>query len=379
MPEKKDYYGVLGVSKNASSDEIKQAYKRLAKQWHPDVSKETEAEKKFKEIQEAYSVLSDPQKRENYDRFGFGAEGFEGFQGFRGFESSGIDFDFEDLFSGFGSMHGFGEMFKDAFGRQKGPEKGENIRVDLSVSFEEAVFGTEKEIFVERTWKCSDCEGTGSKDKKTEKCFSCNGTGQTRRTSKTAFGVFTVQSTCHKCSGTGETLSNPCKKCSGSGVSVERKKIAVKIPAGIDTGNHLRLKGEGNAGLHGGREGDLFVVVFVEPHEIFKRDNSDVFCEIPISFSEAALGATVETPTLKGTASIKIPPGTQSGTVFRLNGIGIKKIDGAGAGDEYVKVNVETPKKLSKKQKELLEEMAKEEELKKKRKGFFDKIIRKFK
>ena len=374
MPEKRDYYDVLGLSKNANAEEVKQAYKRLAKQYHPDVSRETNAEEKFKEIQEAYSVLGDEQKRSSYDQFGHAFEGFQGFQGFRGFEA-GPDFDFEDLFSDFGRM-GFGSIFKEAFGERERAERGSNIRVDASIGFEEAAFGIEKEIDVERIAKCETCNGTGSKDREKAVCSACNGKGHTKKTNRMAFGVFSIQSTCSNCKGSGQVIKNPCRECNGKGTKRERKMIRVKIPPGVDTGSHLRLKGEGNAGTGGARAGDLFVVIFVEPHEIFKRDEEDVFCEMPISFSEAALGTKIDAPTLYGEAEIKIPPGTQSGTIFKLAGKGVKRLDGRGTGNEFVKVNIETPKNLSRKQKELLEELAKEERLKQKRKGFFEKVFK---
>jgi molecular chaperone DnaJ len=375
MPDKRDYYDILGLSKNASETDIKRAYKKLAKQYHPDVSQDANAEEKFKEVQEAYSVLRDSQKKANYDQFGHSFEGFQGNQG-------GADFNFDDIFSSFGGMGGgFSDLFRDAFGmggQKGGPTSGNNLRVDLAIRFEDAAFGIEKEITVERIGGCAACTGSGSEDGKQKTCPMCNGSGRIAKTQRTPFGVFSMQSVCHQCKGAGSVIEKPCKQCHGEGVQREHKKLKVTIPAGINTGNHLRLQGEGNAGTKGGRAGDLFVVVFVEPHDIFKRDDVDVFCEIPISFSEAALGTIVEAPTLYGKADLKIKAGTQTGTLFRLKGKGIKRLQGNGIGDEYVKVIIETPKRLSKKQKALFEEMKGEETVQKERKGLFDKIVGKF-
>ena len=374
MASKRDYYETLGLSKGASEADIKRAYKKLAKQYHPDVSQDANAEDKFKEVQEAYSVLRDSQKRSNYDQFG---HSFEGFQG-----QGGADFNFDDIFSSFGGMGGgFSDLFRDAFGggRRGGPESGSNLRVDVAISFEDAAFGIEKEITVERVGECNTCTGTGSEDGKEKTCPTCTGSGRVAKTQRTPFGVFSMQSVCHQCKGAGKIIEKPCKQCNGQGIQRQQKKLQVKIPAGINTGNHLRLRGEGNAGTKGGTAGDLFVVVFVEPHDIFKRDDVDVFCEIPISFSEAALGTTVEAPTLYGQADLKIKAGTQTGTLFRLKEKGIKRLNGRGIGDEYVKVIVETPKGLNKKQKALFEEMKGQETVQKERKGLFDKILKKFK
>lgn len=377
---KKDYYNILGVSRDASEDDIKAAYKRLAKKYHPDVSKEPGAEEKFKEILEAYNVLSDRQRRQNYDAFGDAAERFAGFRGFEGF-GTGMEFDFEDLFngfSGFGSFGGLGDLFRE-FSRRRGPQRGANIRYDLNLSFEEAVFGTKKEIEVERFEKCNVCNGSGTKKGTGRvKCDVCNGRGMETKTRKTIFGIFSTSTTCRKCNGSGEVIKEKCQKCNGAGRMRVRRKIKVKIPAGVNTGNHLRLHGEGGAGEEGAEPGDLFVVIFVEPHEIFKRDGKDIFAEIPLSFSEAALGAEVEVPTLKGSAKLKIPRGTQTNTVFRLKGKGVTELGSSAVGDEYIKVIVKTPDKLSRKQKELFEALAKEEGLKRERKGFFDRIKKHF-
>jgi len=378
MPEKMDYYDVLGLKKGASIDEVKQAYKRLAKKYHPDISTEKDAEEKFKEALEAYQVLSDPQKKANYDQFGHAAEGFQGFQGFRGFSAKDFDFDFGDLFGGSFDFGGIDDIFRQAFGGARaGPSRGSNLRMDLNISFEEAVFGTEKNVSVARIEECPECKGKGGHGEET--CQECNGSGILRQTRRTAFGMFASQGTCPKCSGTGKVLKNICGRCNGKGRVKAKRTIKVKIPAGIDSGNHLRLMGEGNSGVRGGEAGDLFVVVFVEPHDVFKRDGADIYAEIPVSFSEAALGTKVDVPTLKGEAMLNIPAGTQTGTIFRLRGKGIKSLNEAGFGDEYVKAIVQTPENLGKRQRELFEQLAGEEKLGKERKDFFGRIRKSFK
>lgn len=369
----KDYYEELGVNKSASAEEIKEAYKRLAKQYHPDVSKEKDAEEKFKRISEAYKVLSDPQKRQNYDQFGDAAERFSGFSGFEGFTHS--EFDFSDLFG----ESGFGDAFKDMFGQgfartqqRGGPARGQDIAVNMNISFDEAVHGTTKEFSVEHEVTCTKCKGerTTEKDGK-QKCTTCNGTGVQQSTRKTFFGVISTSMTCGKCKGEGTMITKPCSKCDGRGKEKVREKVSVKIPAGIDTGYRLRLHGKGNAGRNGGTQGDLYVLVFVEPHKEFKRDRDDIFVEVPLSFTQAVLGDKIEVRTINGSAKVNVPAGTQSGTIFRLKGEGVKNFRTEKAGDQYVKVILKTPEKLSKKQKELFEELAKEEGKKGKNKDFF--------
>ncbi len=371
MAEKKDYYEVLGINKNASEQEIKTAYKKLAKKYHPDISKEENAEEKFKEVLEAYSVLKDPQKRKNYDQFGHAAEGFQGFkgfgEGFSGFDFSGAGFDFEDIFDSFG----FGDIFGSR--KRRGPKKGVDLRVDLSIGFKEAAFGTEKEIEIERLEECSKCNGTGSEKKDgLITCPECRGTGYETRNQRTPFGTFSTKTTCRRCRGEGKTIKNPCSECNGTGRKRKNRKIKVEIPEGMQNGAYLRLKGEGNAGERGAGNGDLYVVVFVEPHDFFRRDKTDIYGEVPITFATAALGGKIEVPTLKGKAELKIPEGTQTGTIFRLKGKGIKDIEQGGYGDEYIKVIVRTPKKMTKKQKELFEELSEEEE--KTENGLFKKF-----
>jgi molecular chaperone DnaJ len=372
-----DYYEVLGLKKGATLEEIKKAYKEKAKQYHPDVSKEEDAEKKFKEINEAYSVLNDPEKKENYDKFGDNYKGFSGYQQ-QGF-GQGMDFDFEDIFNqfGFGSFSDLNEMFgggRSSRGRGR-KDNGSNLKVELRLKFEEAVFGATKEINYERIQKCEKCKGTGAEGE-LKTCSTCKGRGQVLHQQRTPFGVFQTQGVCPTCHGKGRIAEKKCKNCNGNGFISNKTKLSVKIPAGINTGNHLRLAGKGNEGMHA--SGDLFILIMVEAHDVFKRDEEDIYTEIPISFTESALGATVEVPTLNGKADLKIPNGTQTGTIFKMKGKGIKKLDSNTFGDEYVKVIVDTPKNLSKKQRELLEELEKETQSAKKRKGIFEKILGKF-
>ncbi|MDO8538655.1 MAG: molecular chaperone DnaJ [archaeon] len=371
---KRDYYDVLGISKNASAEEIKTAYKKLAKQFHPDVSKEPNAEHKFKEVLEAYTVLNDSQKRQAFDQFGFGGEKFSGFSGnqggfdYRNFSSQ--DFDFEDLFSGFGSI--FGEQF----GERERNTRGHDLRYDLNISFEEAAFGIKKDILFERIDTCSNCQGTGAKDAKSvTTCTECNGKGIARKMQRTILGMMATQTTCSKCRGKGKIVKEKCAACNSNGKVMARKKVNVTIPEGVSSGMHLRLKEEGNSGEEGGEKGDLFVVIIVEPHEFFKRDNGDILVDVPISLTISVLGGEIDVPTLKGKAKLKIPEGTQSNTVFRLKKEGIKDYRTSEKGDEFVKVIINIPKKLSKKQKELFEEIQKLEKDDKNNEffGFFGK------
>jgi molecular chaperone DnaJ len=377
----RDYYEILGLKKGATLEEIKRAYKELAKKYHPDVSKEHEAEKKFKEINHAYSVLSDPEKKQNYDNHGEAYKGFEGYQQ-HGF-GQGTDFDFEDIFNQFGfsnfsSFSDLGDLFGGrgarggAGGRQK-RDIGSNIKMELTITFEEAAFGVAKEISYERIERCEKCGGSGAEGGQVKECPTCRGKGYEVRQQRTPFGVFQTQAVCHTCSGRGQISEKECKHCAGNGFLAKQTKLSVKIPAGVNTGNHLRLEGKGHEGKHGA--GDLFVLIFVESHAIFKRDEEDIYAEIPISFTEAALGAKVDVPTLDGRAELKIPAGTQTGTIFRLKGKGIVRLNKQGEGDEFVKVIVETPKSVSKKQKELLEKLESEMQSAKKRKSLFDKLI----
>ena len=352
MAEQRDLYEVLGLQKGASDDEIKKAYRKLAKKYHPDLNPgDKEAEKKMKEVNGAYEVLSDAEKKARYDQYGFAGidpnyAGGAGGGGFGGFQ----DFDLGDI---------FGSMFGGGFGgqqtRHNGPRKGENLRITLQLTFEEAVFGCEKSVSVTRNESCRDCGGTGAKKGASpETCPVCRGSGQVQSTQRTPFGVFSSSSPCQNCKGTGKIIKEPCPSCKGEGRVRKTRTIRVKIPAGIDDGQTISLRGEGNGGTQGGPAGDLYVTVYVKEHKMFKRDGQDIILEMPISFAQAALGATLTVPTVDGKVQYDLPEGTQTGTVFRLRGSGVPSVNGRGRGDQYVKVNVEIPRNLNHEQKELL-------------------------
>ncbi len=351
-----DYYKILGVSKSASEEEIKKAYKQLAKKYHPDINKESGAEAKFKEVSEAYAVLSDKQKRQQYNTFG--KEGFHQRYSaediFRGFDTS----QFEDLFSG--------SIFDMFFGgsRRQRKQKGRDLRVAVDISFEEAAFGTKKEIKIRKPEHCEACEGTGAQDGEVEACESCHGSGQIRKATRTPFGSFMQVGVCPQCQGQGKFPKKVCKPCHGEGRVEILKTIKANIPAGVDTGSTLRVAGEGEAGPHGTSSGDLYITIEVEDSDIFKRQENDLYIELPLTFSQAALGCELKVPTLKKEVTVKIPPGTQSGTHIRLKHEGFPDVHGYGPGDLYVIIEVVTPSKLSKEQKELLEKLAKTEEKK---------------
>ncbi|MBI2670614.1 molecular chaperone DnaJ [Candidatus Woesearchaeota archaeon] len=363
MTTKRDYYEILGVGKNASKEEIKKAYKELAKKYHPDVSKEANAAEKFKEISEAYAVLSDDQKKSTYDQFGH--SGFDQRYSqediFRGF-----DFDIFNEIFGRGSGRGFHEfdnifdMFFDSSRGRPRERRGNDLRYDLEISLKEAAFGTKKTINITKLDKCDNCNATGSKDGKLDRCSNCNGHGMVSRIARTPFGTLTTSTTCNRCHGTGQITKNVCNICNGEGLKKVRKELEVEIPQGVDTGSTLRLKAEGNS-VKGGRSGDLYIVVHIQENEFFKRKENDIYIKVPITFTQAALGTRIEIPTLDGSVEMKIPPGTQSGTLFRLKGKGIKDIEHNGYGDQYVEVNIVTPSKLSKKQIELFKELEKTE------------------
>ena len=368
---KRDYYEVLGVGREASTEEIKKAFRKLARQYHPDAnSGDKNTEEKFKEIAEAYEILSDPEKRANYDRFGHAAANGQGFGGFgEGFGGFGADFS------------GFGDIFDMFFGRgaraQRGPQKGADIRVDVEISFKEAAFGVEKDIRVPRFEECEKCRGTGAAaGTSPQRCSVCGGTGQVQFSQSTLFGRVMQTHTCERCRGTGKVIEKPCSVCQGSGQVRRARNIHVKIPAGVDTGTRLRVTGEGEAGLHGGPRGDLYVYLNVRPHRLFKREGNDIIYEAPVSFAQAALGDEFEIPTLEGVIKIRIPEGTQHGTEFRLRGKGIPDLKGYGRGDQYVRVKVVTPTKLSERQKQLLREFAvlSGENPAGEAKGFFEKV-----
>ena len=357
--QKRDYYEVLGINKGASADEIKKAYKKMARKYHPDLNPgDKSAEEKFKEVNEAYEVLSDPDKKARYDQYGhagvdpnFGAGGFGG----GGFDGS---FDFGDLGDIFGSF--FGGVFGG--GRRtnpNAPQRGESIRMSIAISFEEAAFGCEKEVTVERYETCDTCHGNGcAPGTSPEVCPDCHGTGTVQVRRQTPMGVFATSSPCPKCGGKGRIIHQPCKDCRGSGLLRKKKTIQASIPAGIDNGQTISIRGQGNAGKNGGPAGDLLITITVRPHELFRREGTSVLCEAPITFTQAVLGAELEIPTIDGKVKYTLPEGTQSGTTFRLKGKGIPSINGRGRGDQYVTVYIETPKNLNKEQKEALKKFA---------------------
>ncbi|MFZ5965579.1 MAG: molecular chaperone DnaJ [Bacillota bacterium] len=372
---KRDYYEVLGVDKGADEQTIKKAYRKMAMKYHPDRNPgDKEAEEKFKEANEAYEVLGDQNKRARYDQFGHAGVGNGGQGGFDGFSGFGGGFDdiFGDIFDMFG-----GGGFSGRGRRKGGPEKGADLKYEMGISFEEAAFGVEKDITVSRHEACEHCHGTGAKPGTSKKtCSKCNGSGEIRYAQRTPLGQFVNVKTCDVCQGEGTIIETPCDKCHGSGKNLKDKKIHIKIPAGVDTGSIIPLRGEGEPGVKGGPAGDLYIVLRVRPHEIFQRDGNDVICEIPITFVQATLGDELIVPTLDGKVKYKIPEGTQSGTIFRLKGKGIPHIKGYGRGDHYVKVIVEVPKKLNESQKELLKKFADTmgEDVHEQRKTFFDKV-----
>ena len=355
--EKRDYYEVLGVSKGASEDEIKKAYKKLARKYHPDMNPgDKEAEEKFKEVNEANEVLSDPEKKARYDQFGFAGVDPSYGAGTGGAYGGAGGFDFGDLGDIFGSF--FGGGFGGGQRRNpNAPQRGESIRASVTVSFTEAAFGCEKEVSVERSEQCPTCKGNGCAPGTTpEVCPDCHGSGMVQVQQRTPMGVFASSRPCQKCRGTGRIIHQPCRDCGGQGSVRKRKTIKINIPAGIDDGQTISLRGQGHAGKNGGPSGDLLVTVMVKPHEIFRRDGTSVFCEAPITYAQAVLGGTLEIPTIDG--KVKYDKGTQTGTVFRLRGKGIPAINGRGRGDQYVTVTIETPQNLNKEQKEALKKFS---------------------
>ena len=357
MAEKRDYYEVLGVSKNASEDEIKRAYKKLARKYHPDMNPgDKEAEEKFKEVNEANEVLSNPEKKAKYDQFGFAGVDPNYGAGQGGYGGAG-GFDFGDLVDIFGSF--FGGGFGGGRHNPNAPQRGESIRASLSVEFTEAAFGCEKSITIDRFEQCPTCKGKGCAPGTTpEVCTECHGTGTVTQAQRTPFGMMQSQTVCPKCRGKGQIIHQPCPDCRGAGVVRKRRTIQVNIPAGIDNGQTISLRGQGHSGKNGGPAGDLLITVMVRPHEIFRRDGTAVFCEAPITFTQAVLGGTLEIPTIDGKVKYDIPEGTQTGTVFRLRGKGIPVLNGRGRGDQYVTVNIETPRNLNREQKEALKKFS---------------------
>ncbi len=359
MADKRDYYEVLGVEKSAGAEEIKKAYRKIAKENHPDLHPgDKVCEERFKEANEAYEILSDDEKRKKYDQFGHAAfdpsygAGAGGFGGFGGFGDLGDIFG--DIFGGFGGFGGGGTR-----SNPNAPRKGENIRASVNISFEEAAFGCEKEVTVARVEQCADCKGSGCAAGTTpEICPDCKGSGYVTTAQRTPFGMMQSQSPCSKCRGTGKIIHQPCKTCRGMGNIRRQHKINVTIPAGIDDGQAISQRGKGNAGANGGPAGDLLVSVIVRPHSKFERDGNSVLLEMPVTYAQATLGAEVEVPTLDGNVKMTIPEGTQPGAVFRLRGKGIPYLRGSGRGDQFITVTLAVPKNLTSSQKELLRQFA---------------------
>lgn len=357
---KKDYYEILGVPRNASQEEIKRAYRNLARQYHPDVNpNKKEAEEKFKEISEAYAVLSDPERRAQYDRFGHEGMRDMGFNFETIWQDITGDFGFGDIFDFF-----FGDRFKERYGTSQRTysARGADIRYDVEIDLEDVVKGKEIEIEVPKSEKCEACKGTGLEPGTTPvECNRCRGTGQITTKRTTVFGQFINVTTCDACRGEGKIIKTPCNRCKGEGRTRKTKRLKVKIPRGVEDGTRIRLAGEGEAGIKGGLPGDLYIFVSIRPHPVFKREGQDIYLEKKISFVKAALGGEIEVPTLDGKVTLKIPPGTQPNTVFRLKGKGLPHFKGYGVGDEYVKINIEIPTRLTEKQKRLLREFELEE------------------
>jgi molecular chaperone DnaJ len=349
MAEKRDYYEVLGIGRDATEEDIKKAFRTLAFKYHPDRNHESGAEEKFKEINEAQEVLSDPQKRAAYDRYGHAAAGNGGFtQGFDGFNMGGIGDIFEAFFGG------------TTTSTRQSPQRGADLLQRLTITLEEAVFGVEKQVTVTRTEHCTVCEGLGSKPgSQSTRCPNCNGTGQVRQVHQSMFGRFTNVTPCPKCRGEGKIITEPCPQCHGSGRERHQRTLSVKIPGGVDDGSRVRLSGEGEAGMRGGSSGDVYIDLTVKEHEQFTREEDNLLYELPVNMAQAALGTELDVPTIDGSTKLKIPAGSQSGAVFRLKGKGVTHLRGGGRGDQMVYLKVITPQSLNKRQRELLEELAK--------------------
>lgn len=362
MPERRDYYEILGVDRGASPDDLRRAYRRLAKQYHPDVNKDPEAEEHFKEINEAYGVLSDEERRRTYDRYGH--EGLKG---------QHFDFDF-----------GFGDIFEEFFGfgmggrgRRSAPRRGADLRYNLSIEFEEAVFGVEKEVEFTRQETCSRCQGNGAEPGTSpETCQTCNGTGEVRQVRQTFLGSMVNVTTCPTCRGRGETITTPCSNCRGRGLEQKQVKRAIKIPAGVDEGTQIRLSGEGEPGVNNGPTGDLYVFIRIKPHPYFKRRNSDIVLDLSVNVAQATLGAEINVPTVDGEDTLTLPRGTQPGRVFRMKGKGVPHLRRNGRGDQLVVVSVEIPQSLTEEQRALFEQLAETmgHEPRLQERGFLDRL-----
>lgn len=349
MASKRDYYEVLGVGQSATAEELKKAYRRLARQYHPDVNSEDGADERFKEINEAYEVLSNESSRAAYDRFGHagvqgGGAGFEGFSGFGG----GMADIFEEFFGGFGGPR-----------RRTGPRRGADLRQDISITFDEAVFGVDKEFRIRRPEVCPHCFGSGAEPGTSpEQCSNCQGSGEVRRMRQSFLGSFVNVTTCPVCNGTGETIPNPCTVCNGAKQVHQTRTLSVKVPPGVDNDTQIRLSGEGGPGVNGGPAGNLYVVLHVEKHEFFQRQGDDILLELEINVAQAALGDEIEVPTVDGAETLSVPAGTQSGTVFKLKGRGVPRLRRAGRGDQLTITHVAVPRRLSEEQKDLFAELA---------------------
>jgi molecular chaperone DnaJ len=371
---KRDYYEILGVDRQAGDEEIKKAYRKLALKYHPDKNPgDKTAEEKFKELGEAYEALSDPQKRAAYDQYGhaaFDSRSRAGASGFRGGFHDPFEI-FREVFGG-----GTGSIFDELFGSERqdpaGPQRGADLRYDLEIKFEEAVLGCEKEIQISKLDTCEGCRGSGAEPGSSTKiCSTCDGRGQV----VSSRGIFSIAQTCPRCRGAGRVVEKPCRACRGAGRSEKASRIKLRIPPGVDNGSRLRSAGNGEGGLRGGPAGNLFIVLHVQPHEIFQRDEDDLICDVPISMVQAALGADLEVPTLTGKAQIRVPPGTQHGTIFRLKGKGVKSVQGYGVGDLHVRVNVEVPTHLNAAQRAKLQEFGElcDSNVNPRTKSFFEK------
>ena len=377
MAEKRDYYEVLGINKNATDAEIKKAFRTLAKKYHPDVNKEPGAEEKFKEINEAYEVLSDPQKKQQYDQFGFAGMNGQGFGGFDGFSNMGGFDDLGDIFSqfmggsGFGGFGGFGGRSR----ARSGPMKGESRYLSMSIEFLDAIHGSKKSIKLTVDKKCESCGGTGAKSASDiVNCSKCNGTGRVTMQTRTPFGTMQRVGSCPDCNGTGKTIKNRCTNCGGSGYKTVDETIEINIPKGIQTGQQIRVQGYGDRGMNGGDNGDLYIEINVRPHKYFQREGNDIYIEVPISAVDATLGKTIDVPTCYGDVELKVPAGTQPDQLLRIKNYGVESLRGSSKGDQYVKIKIEIPKKISKEEKDLYEKLSKTEN-----KSFFQKFKDAFK